>query len=105
MDEAENSGRHAHTIIVFQNQVYSMYESIRKSSLSAYWEGKTENIHFLHSKLTYSFRLWISKQTYIFPTREQTYLYELMKRNTNIHIYKSKCSFKHAHRSKRACTN
>ena len=33
--QIDNSGRHAHTIIVFQKQVISLYKSIRYSRLSA----------------------------------------------------------------------
>ena len=48
-----NSGRHAHTIIVFQNQVISLLKFICDSRLSASWERKISKFGILLVWLTY----------------------------------------------------
>ena len=40
------SGWHDHSVIVFQNQVFSMYKSIPDSRLSASWEGNKLKLWF-----------------------------------------------------------
>ena len=47
-----NSGWHDHSVIVFQNQVISMYKSIPDSRFSASWEGKKLKL-WLSTSLAY----------------------------------------------------
>ena len=83
-----NSGRHAHTIIVFQNQVISLHKSFCDSRLSASWERKNSKFGFLLVWLTY-FHLWqfsliktIPKSSLFWTKASQ--LVEREKKNSNL---------------------